>query len=338
MSTESTPRELLDELETLQKVLDDAAGEQIDFERVLTKLNTVDEVPVLSDLFNSEEPPILRPVKKTGRPHLSAVKTTEPAPQKQTISRDVLEFLRQEMLRKGMDDNSLETLMDITGHQPEENKPHLGNQTVQDIVDQNNDDDDVPTLTEEETFNELDAMLDEEIPMADDVIGAIDGLDNIYDEFSTEQWQQTGTDDAFGLNALSEHINRVSAAGTATTTMASNPEVASTPAPASEPKAATPEPAAVRNSGNPFLPQAVLDKLTSERLAAQHSAEEAHRTMQRVMEKKIQKDAESIAQLNSNDHEQIVDELITELTPLIQARLREKLRSILSQKAKKTPE
>merc|ERR1711879_859527 len=63
MSTKKESRNILDELETLQQVLDDAAGEQVDLERALTQLNTVDDIPVLSDLHtgNADASP-LKPV------------------------------------------------------------------------------------------------------------------------------------------------------------------------------------------------------------------------------------------------------------------------------------
>lgn len=84
---------------------------------------------------------------------------------------------------------------------------------------------------------------------------------------------------------------------------------------------------------NPFLPKAVLERLTQERLAAQHSAEEAHRTMQRVNEQKQQK-ARSILsdvgkQLTQEQKDALVQQLVDEMLPQIANRLKEKLQVML---------
>ena len=108
MSTDNKSRDLYDELKTLQRVLDDAAGEQIDLERALTQLNTVEEVPVLSDLFGSDDDiPALKPVKRPTPPQQQEAVYTRP---QQPVTTDVMEYLREEMARKGLDDNSIETL------------------------------------------------------------------------------------------------------------------------------------------------------------------------------------------------------------------------------------
>lgn len=84
---------------------------------------------------------------------------------------------------------------------------------------------------------------------------------------------------------------------------------------------------------NPFLPKAVLERLSQERLAAQQSAEEAHRTMQRVNEQKQQK-ARSILsdvgkQLTQEQKDALVQQLVDEMLPQIANRLKEKLQVML---------
>ncbi len=398
MSTENKPRELLDELATLQQVLDDAAGEQIDFNSVLTKLNTVDEVPVLSDLFNSDEAPVLRPVKQGDRKsHLSAVQTPPPSQPRPVITRDILEYLREEMQRKGNDDNSLETLHDIlhgAAERQQRSEEHPNNQKVQNVVDHNNSDDpDVPTLTEEETYSELDAMLDDaalddDIPMADEQVDIAFSLAELASQATDEHeiLRDIVEDDEpeLLLDEVSDTLpgsTANSAAAASTDSKADKDTVQSSRADDIEPTldevldsalgvqpespktpdslraALSPKPtidelaalakavaqeteakATTRNPNNPFLPKSVLDRLTVERQAAQQSAEEAHRTMQRVMQGKMENDSKAVASLSKSEQEQIVDTLIDELTPLIQARLREKLRAFMNQKPNKTPE
>jgi len=93
--------------------------------------------------------------------------------------------------------------------------------------------------------------------------------------------------------------------------------------------------APARVSANPFLPQAILDRLTQEREAAQHSAQEAHRTMQRVMEQKQARASEQavqqhMQQLTPLQKEHLIDQLVAEMLPQLTERLREKLREKLN--------
>lgn len=110
----------------------------------------------------------------------------------------------------------------------------------------------------------------------------------------------------------------------------------------------TSTPSVARVSGNPFLPQAILDKLAHEREAAQYSAEQAQATMAKIMgsavddpftfddlsddEPEISADAPlaELAPLASqaiSDHHKaaIIDELVEEMLPQIEARLRQLL-------------
>lgn len=64
MNKQDEPRDLLDELETLQRVLDDAASDQVDQKKAVPVIEPSDDIPVLDDLFDDNgavEPPILKP-------------------------------------------------------------------------------------------------------------------------------------------------------------------------------------------------------------------------------------------------------------------------------------
>ena len=110
----------------------------------------------------------------------------------------------------------------------------------------------------------------------------------------------------------------------------------------------TSTPSVARVSGNPFLPQAILDKLAHEREAAQYSAEQAQATMAKIMgsavddpctfddlsddEPEISADtplaepAPLASQAISDRHKAaIIDELVEEMLPQIEARLRQLL-------------
>jgi hypothetical protein len=87
-------------------------------------------------------------------------------------------------------------------------------------------------------------------------------------------------------------------------------------------------------SGNPFLPQSMLDKLTIEREAAQHSAEEAHRTMQKVMEQKQQRAQTGLTglgkELSNAQKDKLIAQMVEEMLPQVAERLRDKLKIMLS--------
>ena len=107
--------------------------------------------------------------------------------------------------------------------------------------------------------------------------------------------------------------------------------------PAPQPPAPNPLAAATapRTSGNPFLPQSVLDRLNHEREAAQHSAEEAQRTMQKVLEQKQQRAHAALSgmdsrRLSAEQKEALVEQLVQEMLPQITQRLRDKLHLLLN--------
>lgn len=91
---------------------------------------------------------------------------------------------------------------------------------------------------------------------------------------------------------------------------------------------------ATKKTENPFLPQAVLDRLTQERLAAQQSAEEAHRTMQRVNEQKQQRARNVLGDvgksLTAQQKDQLINQMVEEMLPQIADRLRDKLKVMLN--------
>ncbi|MCD8530685.1 MAG: hypothetical protein LRY66_04850, partial [Saccharospirillaceae bacterium] len=56
------PGNLLRELENLQRVLDDAASDQVDHGRNIPILDPVDDIPLLDELFSDNDIPVLKAV------------------------------------------------------------------------------------------------------------------------------------------------------------------------------------------------------------------------------------------------------------------------------------
>lgn len=253
MSTKKESRNLRDELETLQQVLDDAAGEQVDLERALTQLNTVDEVPVLSDLHTDKDSATpLKPIlgKKPG-----AVMT--------------------------------------------------------------------PLRPVEQSANHPLDLRPQPRPLSPS-----EALDALHKQIDSLPEDQRLGEDWFGKNAE---------ANTEATPSQPEPvtldDILGSPDDDADETATSAQAASVDNAANPFLPQAVIDRLTRERLAAQHSAEEAHRTMQRATQRIDQKNSEAAAALDDKARDKLIEEMIQEMIPHIQARLRERLRQMLKPKA-----
>ena len=265
MSTKKESRNLLDELETLQQVLDDAAGEQVDLERALTQLNTVDEVPVLSDLH--AEPESTAPLKP--------VSGTKPAA--------VMTPLRP---------------VNKTPNHPLDLRPQPRQLSPSEALDALHKQ--IDSLPEEQRLGEdwfgksaaAEAQAPAETVTLDDILGEADS--------STPTPSGTQTPDSQAQDTAAPK-----ATGTSTPTAAGG------------------------SAANPFLPQSVIDRLTHERLAAQHSAEEAHRTMQRATQRIDQQNTEAAATLDSKARDKLIEEMIQEMIPHIQARLRERLRQML---------
>ena len=364
MSTEKDTRNLIDELETLQRVLDDAAGEQVDLQHALTQLNTVDEVPILSDLFSREEPPILRavpppqrnngaaPQRRSAPVALASQATPPPA-----APGDILEALHQEVMRKAasratdshdQEDDYTSALEEAIlsrhsertlraapvslsepaagGHQTTAAMPlsEAGIPVLNPVL--NNGipipghnipvlDHGIPVLNSD--IQDI-PVLKNGIPMATDIVAPA-----AKEPPLVQQRAELQTPSPAAPAPVSPHSYSSARPAPAATTSTAP----ATPATPAEPV----KPAAPR-SNNPFLPQEVIDRLTQERLAAQHSAEEAHRTMQRVMEKQQQRESEAMSRLSTEDKNQLINALVEELTPMIQMRLREKLRNMLIKK------
>lgn len=81
MSTTDKPRDLLDELETLQRVLDDAATDQVDQDKIIPTLDPMTDIPVLDDLFGIDDTADLTLPSQTDSQ--STPLTAVPAAQKQ---------------------------------------------------------------------------------------------------------------------------------------------------------------------------------------------------------------------------------------------------------------
>ena len=213
--------DLLRELETLQQVLDDAAGDHIEHGSVPVLDPKADEIPVLDDLFTQDDIPVLKPVKNTPAPETVASRPAAQDEPANTIAPDKV----ADAIARAMPQNTPQAPLD-------------------------------------DLFGDM------------DIIGAEEDV----------------------------------------------------PAPA----VAQP---ATRVSANPFLPQAVLDRLQTERAAAQQSAEEAHRTMQRVQDRK-QEDAKAALsnigrQLTAEQKTALIDQLVEEMLPQLAERLKDKLRQSL---------
>ena len=232
-STEE-PADLLRELETLQRVLDDATGDNPDYANIPVLEPLSDDIPVLDELFQ-DDIPVLKPVS-VAKPVASAASAAPQHPLAQP---------------------------------------------------------DQPVAT---TF----------------------APDKIADAIAQARPDATadGTlEDLFG--AAPDEYEDIGA-----------PEVAHEVVPPELPPIAT-----TKISSNPFLPQAVLDRLQTERMAAQQSAEEAHRTMQRVLDKKQQDARNTLSeigrQLSPAQKEAMIEQLVEEMLPQIAQRLKDKLRQSL---------
>lgn len=81
MSTTNKPRDLLDELETLQQVLDDAASDQVNQDKLIPTLDPMTDIPVLDDLFGIDENADLTlPDELTSNDPSSDSLSSEPSP------------------------------------------------------------------------------------------------------------------------------------------------------------------------------------------------------------------------------------------------------------------
>ena len=325
MSSNKESRNLLDELETLKQVLDDAAGEKIDLERALTQLNTVDEIPVLSDLLSEESTAGVSPLKAVSGPQTGVkangnIATLRPVtdtgnhpldlrPQPRPLSpSEALNALHKQIDALPDEQRSGEDWFDGTGNATSSNTP-LSSE---------------PMLLKDSL---LDDVLQDAVADSDAEPLTLDDILDAGDEPLTRSSQDTDSAATPGENAISDKdADREPASSQPQAKPAASAQTESkhpNADPQADHKAAPPQ------TANPFLPQAVLDRLTRERLAAQHSAEEAHRTMQRVNQRMDQKNAEAAASLTDHARDKLIEEMIQEMIPHIQARLRERLRQML---------
>jgi len=250
------PGNLLRELENLQRVLDDAASDQVDHSRCIPTLDPTDDIPLLDELFSENDIPVLKAVsaKPTAVPLRPIADSSRPANQPAA---------------KAAESNA-------TQNKPAEGKPQAASPR--------------PVLRAQ--------------PLPDVVIQRPQG----------------------DMPARPAQVSAAPLVGTETTAPVTTPATE-----ASGNTGAAP----ARVSANPFLPQAILDRLTQEREAAQHSAQEAHRTMQRVMEQKQARASEQavqqhMQQLTTLQKEHLIDQLVAEMLPQLTERLREKLREKLN--------
>jgi hypothetical protein len=359
MSTEKDSRSILDELETLQRVLDDAAGEQVDLNRALTQLNTVDDIPVLSDLFSREEPPILKAVPPSQGSKVTALKNPRhhkqsgsPIPVQLPVQpqspNDVLEALHQEMMRKAaahalgqheeddagyLEEMILSHFKESLAPEPAASRTPATKPQIENRV-----------TAKPQTPSPASHFKPVSVPSPTGSTPTANATPRVASQpaasTTTAQPAPSAAQPASSAAqpassaaqpALSAAQPALSAAQPALSAAQPAPSAAQPVSSAAEATSTIPA-AAPRISSNPFLPQDVLDRLTTERLAAQHSAEEAHRTMQRVMQKQQQRESEAVTRLTHEDKNQLINAIVDELTPIIQMRLREKLRNMLVKK------
>ncbi|WP_420590773.1 hypothetical protein [Bacterioplanoides sp.] len=278
MSNSNEPRDLLDELETLQRVLDDAASDQVDQAKAVPVIEPAQDIPVLSDALGDKaamqsEPPLLKPEA----PVLKAVAKPAFNPN-QPSSNEAIFPLEEEAT--SFDPNAIADLIDSALDNNSDVYVDLfdepqGNPAANDI--------DIPTLADNDVF-----ALDDRQPA-----GA-----------ETEQPVERSSDQS--------------------AQQSSEPPLMSTAAPQIKSTVA---------SNNPFLPQAVLERLAREREAAQFSAEQAQATMAKIMGtpaeeppqpiKPAATPAASSVPLTELHKTAIIDQLVHEMMPEIEARLRQ---------------
>lgn len=88
-----------------------------------------------------------------------------------------------------------------------------------------------------------------------------------------------------------------------------------------------------RAASNPFLPKSILDRLAHERKAAQDSAAEAHATMVKASARHHEMRQSGAAGMNTPNtplnKQAIIDELVADMLPEIERKLRIKLQLLL---------
>lgn len=249
--------DLLRELENLQRVLDDAAGEHISHGREIPVLDPMDDIPVLDDLFTGDDTPVLKAVPKASITHLPLQKST-PAPTEKRKLHPVEEAIA-----------AARELANRASRMAQANSSDKPAQIITPAAFAS-----TAPVTEAPAFHQT--------PFAAEVPAA----------------------------ALAE--------------IPAAPSAPATPAAEAAPR---------KQSSNPFLPQAILDRLAQEREAAQHSAEEAHRTMQKVMEQKQKRVEAGVGDLGNRlsnaQKERIVEQLVAEMLPDITEKLKDRLRNML---------
>lgn len=254
-----SPTDLLRELETLQRVLDDAAGDQVSNGLNIPVLDPMDDIPVLDDLFSGDDIPVLKAV-----PRRSATVTQLPVQKAAPAA-------------------------------VQEEAP--------------------ATISQPEPIASLPADED------DDILPAAEATAPLMPAAGVHADEAPGS----GVSA------NAAEASAAPSDVAATNEASSNQAPTN---AASTNEAPTKTSSNPFLPQAILDRLAQEREAAQQSAQEAHRTMQRVMEQKQARAQQALAGMGKTltqvQKDALIEQLIAEMLPAITERLREKLKHTLN--------
>lgn len=436
MNTEKLSRSLLEELETLQHVLDDVAGENVDLSKTLSGLDNIDDIPVLHELLSKSEDPALRALDtsstdKVRATELKAVESVAHAettrkPLRPRTTRDVLNALHKhieahygntdlldnlaskleahESAKEARESKALSDSLDYDQYSQNDGQPTANTPDI-DAQDFNSPDIDIQSVNRPEAFNLSDpeqrahghrdpdevpdnsqltfnqSILDDLMEPGEDIEPTLDL--NAFDTFKGSLDYEDGPFDDKLKGSMAEtqlpltveepRLSSHSKIGTHTSTMdgegknpvestsrpqgyssapsiakSSEPEVLQSvqPPPLEQPSiqagklfeatqvslsesGSITQTSSVKTSSNPFLPQSVLDKLSRERVAAQQSAEEAHKTMQRVAEQKETRLQDQLQQLNHDQKQAVVESLVEEIMPQIKARLHEKLGHML---------
>lgn len=268
MSNQQEPRDLLDELETLQRVLDDAASDQVDQKISIPSLDSTDDIPVLDDMLATKMTPVPDPEPPLLKPEAPVLKAVPVDPGLSQI---------------------------IAPHAAADEPTTFDPLDIADLIGQN-----------------LDSHTDETTPFTD--------LD--FDQHSAEPAP-----------------NKIP---TASQTTPQQTEQESVKREGSVAEASVEAPIGANNSmpagisNNPFLPQSVLDRLAHERKAAQFSAEQAQQSIAKITTPQVTSSKVSGIE-ESNTHEtetaaiteqqkaNIIDQLVQDMLPEIEDRLRKAL-------------
>lgn len=314
MSDRDKSSDLLSELEKLQRALDN----NTDPKSTLDPIDLLDEIPLLDDMFDPDEEMPEAPNTMTSnvtplRPATAAADKS--GNKKQSELENALD-LHQDTndVNSNSEAAALEALFDADA--PTEVS------SVEDLI---NDAQSANTMAEVPSRESApQEATPEERPsdVQEDLIAPI--LDAIVEQTPPHDPEQEllihDDMDEEAIEPLAESLTNEAISGTEEFT--------------------APDTSLEKATANPFLPQAVLEKLARERQAAQADAEQAHATImnssfshqQKLLKEQAEAAAGAQPQLTPLVKQAIIDQLIDEMMPALERRLRAILEEKLSQK------